>query len=128
VNSGAIGVIVSITIGCISALFPDYGIADDGDQLLTVDHYVSVRSTAPSMYGQIAQIYVRERLRADTALEAASRADRIVLFVHGGGTPQRWRSTSLIGTTVGWHTSPMQASTYSRWTSLVTVARRVRHQ
>jgi pimeloyl-ACP methyl ester carboxylesterase len=87
VNSGAIGVIVLITIGCISALFPDYGIADDGDQLLTVDHYVSVRSTAPSMSGQVAQIYVRERLRADTALEAASRADRIVLFVHGGGTP-----------------------------------------
>src|ERR1700688_1168382 len=62
-------------------------IADDGDELLTLDHYVSVRSTVPSIAGQIAQIYVRERLRPATVLRAASLADRVVLFVHGAGTP-----------------------------------------
>ena len=62
-------------------------VADGGEQLLTVDHYVSVHSTAPSMAGQIAQIYVRERVRASTVLRAASHADRVALFVHGAGTP-----------------------------------------
>src|ERR1700730_12877092 len=62
-------------------------IADDGDELLTLDHYVAVRSTVPSLAGQIAQIYVRERLRPATVLRAASLADRVVLFVHGAGTP-----------------------------------------
>src|SRR5882762_10162058 len=61
--------------------------ADGGEHLLTVDHYVSVRSSVPSMVGQIAQIYVRERLRPGTVLRAASVADHVVLFVHGAGTP-----------------------------------------
>src|SRR5258705_1699 len=61
--------------------------ADDGEYLLTVDHYVSVRSTVPFLAGQIAQIYVRERLRPGTVLRAASVADRVVLFIHGAGTP-----------------------------------------
>jgi pimeloyl-ACP methyl ester carboxylesterase len=78
--------LVAIII-CASALLTHPGIADDGEQLLTVDHYVSVRSTAPSMSGQIAQIYVRERLRAGTVLRAMSLANRVVLFIHGGGTP-----------------------------------------
>jgi pimeloyl-ACP methyl ester carboxylesterase len=72
---------------CISVLLTQSTIADDGEHLLTVDHYVSVRSTAPSMAGQIAQIYVRERVRAGTVLRAAPLADRVVLFIHGGTTP-----------------------------------------
>jgi pimeloyl-ACP methyl ester carboxylesterase len=61
--------------------------AEDGDQLLTVDHYVRVKSTVPSISGQTAQIYVRERSKAATALRSANLADRVVLFVHGAGTP-----------------------------------------
>jgi pimeloyl-ACP methyl ester carboxylesterase len=61
--------------------------ADDGEHLLTIDHYVPVHSTVPSVAGQITEIYVRERLRASTVLRAASEADRVVLFVHGAGTP-----------------------------------------
>src|SRR5438270_5608257 len=61
--------------------------ADEGEHLLTVDHYVSVRSTVPFMAGEIAAIYVRERLRSGIILRAASVADRVVLFVHGAGTP-----------------------------------------
>lgn len=78
--------LVAIMI-CACALLTHLSIADDAEKLLTVDHYVSVRSTAPSMSGQIAQIYVRERLRASTVLRAASLANRVVLFIHGGGTP-----------------------------------------
>lgn len=61
--------------------------ADDGERILTVDHYVSVVSSVPSIAGQIVPIYVRERLQAKTVLRAASVADRVVLFVHGAGTP-----------------------------------------
>jgi pimeloyl-ACP methyl ester carboxylesterase len=62
-------------------------IADDGDHLLTVDHFVPVPSTVPFMAGQIARIYVRERALAGTVLRSASATDRVVLFVHGAGTP-----------------------------------------
>jgi pimeloyl-ACP methyl ester carboxylesterase len=61
--------------------------ADDSDRLLTVDHYVRVTSEAPSMKGVSAQLYLRERVAAGTALRSASLRDRVVLFVHGAGTP-----------------------------------------
>ncbi len=86
-HSVAVRVFLGAIMICACALLTHPGIADDGEQPLTVDHYVSVRSTAPSMSGQIAQIYVRERLRASTVLRAASLANRVVLFIHGGGTP-----------------------------------------
>jgi pimeloyl-ACP methyl ester carboxylesterase len=60
---------------------------DDGQRLLTIDHYVKTTSTAPATAGQPAQIYVRERVQAGTALRAGSLGDRVVLFVHGAGTP-----------------------------------------
>src|SRR5687768_4169372 len=60
---------------------------EDSDTLLTADHYVKVRSTVPAMAGQFAQIYVRERVEAGTALRSANLSDRVVLFVHGAGTP-----------------------------------------
>lgn len=50
----------------------------------SVDHYVRVTSTVPSIAGQVANIYVRERVKAGAAAPAA---DRVVLFVHGAGTP-----------------------------------------
>lgn len=50
----------------------------------SVDHYVRVTSTVPSIAGQIANIYVRERMKAGATAPAA---DRVVLFVHGAGTP-----------------------------------------
>jgi pimeloyl-ACP methyl ester carboxylesterase len=60
---------------------------DDGQRLLTIDHYVKTTSTAPAIAGQPAQIYVRERVQAGAALRTASPGDRVVLFVHGAGTP-----------------------------------------
>ena len=52
--------------------------------ITSVDHYVRVTSTVPSIAGQVANIYVRERAKAGAAAPAA---DRVVLFVHGAGTP-----------------------------------------
>lgn len=49
------------------------------------DHYVPLQSSAPSMPGEFAQLYVRERL-ADTLLGSAGQG-QVVLFVHGAGTP-----------------------------------------
>src|SRR5262245_35796773 len=61
--------------------------SDDGERLLTLDHYVKVQSTVPAIAGQAAQIYVRERVMAGAALRGAIGSDRVVLFVHGAGTP-----------------------------------------
>jgi pimeloyl-ACP methyl ester carboxylesterase len=62
-------------------------VADDGDRILTIDHYVRVKSSVPALAGQLAQLYVRERVVAGTGLRARSFSDRAVLFVHGAGTP-----------------------------------------
>jgi pimeloyl-ACP methyl ester carboxylesterase len=54
---------------------------------LAVDHYVPVVSKAPSMEGEVALIYLRERVQTTTALRTSVLEDRVVLFVHGAGTP-----------------------------------------
>ena len=59
---------------------------EDGQKLIRVDHYVSVRSIAPAMDGQIAQIYVRE-VALGSVLRRPPSVDQVVLFVHGAGTP-----------------------------------------
>src|SRR3954447_14507805 len=56
----------------------------ESDRVQTIHHYVRVRSTAPSMNGQFAQLYVRER--ASSRVVARGGAG-VVLFVHGAGTP-----------------------------------------
>jgi pimeloyl-ACP methyl ester carboxylesterase len=73
----------AITTACAS--MPGAAVAgNDSTQIVGVDHYVRVRSTAPSMNGQTAQIYVRERVEGRSLLHGASG---VVLFVHGAGTP-----------------------------------------
>jgi pimeloyl-ACP methyl ester carboxylesterase len=61
--------------------------ADDGERLLTIDHYVRTKSSVPAIVGQPAQIYVRERAKAATVARGVGNSDRIVVFVHGAGTP-----------------------------------------
>ena len=73
---------VCIVVGSLTLLR-----GDDGDRLLTIDHYVRVKSTVPAIAGQPAQLYVRERVVAGSALRGAVSPDRVVLFVHGAGTP-----------------------------------------
>src|SRR5215510_3311575 len=62
-------------------------IASAGTEPIAVDHYVRVRSTVPSVAGQVTPIFVRERALTSTVLRAADLGDRVVLFVHGAGTP-----------------------------------------
>ncbi len=58
-----------------------------GGGLMTKDHFVRVKSTAPSMAGQEANLYVREVRPVDLDASRIAPADRVVLFVHGAGTP-----------------------------------------
>jgi pimeloyl-ACP methyl ester carboxylesterase len=62
-------------------------VADDSQQILTIDHFVRVQSSVPAMAGQPAQLYVRERVQAGMLARGARQSDRVVLFVHGAGTP-----------------------------------------
>src|SRR5258705_9084018 len=61
--------------------------AEDPDHVLRLDHYVGVRSTVPAIAGQTTPIYVREVVRAASALRDRNIANRVVLFIHGAGTP-----------------------------------------
>jgi pimeloyl-ACP methyl ester carboxylesterase len=74
-----IGFVVPLVVAGVSA--------DDSDRVLTIDHYVRVTSTVPAIAGQPAQLYVRERALAGGALRTSTFGDRVVLFVHGAGTP-----------------------------------------
>jgi pimeloyl-ACP methyl ester carboxylesterase len=48
-------------------------IADDGTRLVSVDHYVRVKSTAPAIVGEEALLYVREVVLAGVALRHVER-------------------------------------------------------
>jgi len=80
-----ISAIAGLAILGLLAARPSF--SDDGERLLSVDHYVRVHSTVPSIDGQLAQIYVREVVQAGTALREGGAGDKVVLFVHGAGTP-----------------------------------------
>ncbi len=64
-----------ISILCFLALLMGGPAAfgDDGQRLLSVDHYVRVKSTAPAIAGQDALIYVREVVLAGTRLTCPTR-------------------------------------------------------
>ena len=71
----------------LAAAFAASMSADDSGRLLTIDHFVRVKSTVPAIAGQQAQVYVRERVLAGMVARGSTPADRVVLFVHGAGTP-----------------------------------------
>jgi pimeloyl-ACP methyl ester carboxylesterase len=60
---------------------------EDSQRLLTVDHYVANTSIVPAIAGETVQLYVRERVKPATIQRGAPPDDRVVLFVHGAGTP-----------------------------------------
>ena len=79
-----------LAVGIVVALALVHGATlrgDDGDRLLTVDHYVTTKSTVPAIAGQSTQLYLREKALAGTVLRSGNLNDRVVLFVHGAGTP-----------------------------------------
>jgi pimeloyl-ACP methyl ester carboxylesterase len=85
-REGLILILALATVSCASTGATSSSPASnaESDRLQTIDHYVRVRSSAPSMNGQVAQIYVRERT---TGRMLARGAGGVVLFVHGAGTP-----------------------------------------
>ncbi len=70
----------AILIGFVSQLLA-------GSDLVRTNHYVRVKSSVPAITGDFVQIYVREAIQAGAVLPAAPGSDRVVLFVHGAGTP-----------------------------------------
>jgi pimeloyl-ACP methyl ester carboxylesterase len=78
-------VIMVIVATILATSFAQHSRADDGDQLLRVDHYVGVKSIVPAITGQTTEIYVREVVQAGVTLRHG--AAPLVLFIHGAGTP-----------------------------------------
>ena len=70
----------ALLLGFVSSLC-----ADDGQNLLRLDHYDRVKSEVPTIAGQLSAIYVREVVRAGNMRGAS--AGPVVLFIHGAGTP-----------------------------------------
>ena len=68
-------------LGCAAALAPAMALAAPAE-VQRRDHYVEVRSAAPSMNGQTARVYVRE-----VSAPGVAATKGIVLFIHGAGTP-----------------------------------------
>ena len=60
---------------------------EQSQEILTIDHYVANESRMPAIEGQVVQLYARERAKPATVQRRAALADRVVLFVHGAGTP-----------------------------------------
>jgi pimeloyl-ACP methyl ester carboxylesterase len=97
---------------------------DDSERSVAVDHYVRTRSTVPAMAGQTAQIYVRERAVAGTVMRGSNLGDRVVLFIHGAGTPGEvafdvpYQDYSWMGylASAGYDTFAMDTSGYGRST------------
>jgi pimeloyl-ACP methyl ester carboxylesterase len=77
----------TLTIALLAAILVAPVVADDSGLLLTIDHFVRVKSAVPAIAGQPAQLYVRERVHAGMVARGSTRPDRVVLFVHGAGTP-----------------------------------------
>lgn len=71
----------------VCAIAPAMAAATDYDSVIRVDHYVGVKSTAPAVAGQRTPIYLREVVHAASVLRGRSVANRVVLFIHGAGTP-----------------------------------------
>ena len=77
----------ALALACSLGLLATRPAAAAEAPLLTIEHRVPVKSTAPSMPGQEVELYVREVVRADLPTQARPSPDRVVLFVHGAGTP-----------------------------------------
>ena len=82
----AVATLVFLTTMLIAAAKTPYP-PEAGEPILSIDHFVPVKSTVPALAGQTAEIYVRER-RTEVAIQSVgSLADRVVIFIHGAGTP-----------------------------------------
>jgi len=79
--------VVALVIGLTVAGCGHQPSGQGSEPVQTIVHYVNVRSSIPAISGQNTRIYVRERVKAGTIASNAGAANRVVLFVHGAGTP-----------------------------------------
>ncbi|MGC4082525.1 MAG: alpha/beta fold hydrolase [Vicinamibacterales bacterium] len=77
----------ALTAVCLAGGRAVTAAGEDSARLLTIDHYVRVSSKVASIAGQQSTIYVREKVRAGNALRGATPPDKVVVFIHGAGTP-----------------------------------------
>src|SRR5688572_14744484 len=77
---------MKLTISFAVALLMLATAAAQTPAILTFEHKVQVKSTVPALAGRTVDLYVRERASASLKRDAVA-ADRVVLFVHGAGTP-----------------------------------------
>jgi pimeloyl-ACP methyl ester carboxylesterase len=70
---------------CIGMLAGCAAVPESGEPFARKDHYVKLKSSAPGMKGAETSVYVREIPPA--ASSPVAKADRVVLFVHGGTFP-----------------------------------------
>ena len=78
--------------GMLAVASPQASIADDAEQLLTIDHRIPRVSTMPAIAGQTVELYVRERVQAATVLRSPSSVGKVVLCVScawNGAVPGR---------------------------------------
>ncbi len=69
----------------LAALLAGFAVPASGVEVATRDHTVPVVSTVPVLAGQTSTLYVRERATPRVLKRGAG--DKVVLFVHGAGTP-----------------------------------------
>lgn len=75
-------ILTALVAGCASS-----GSSTNGDPILTKEHYVTLPSRVTGLATQTTRIYVRERVKPGTIAGGSTAPDRVVLFVHGAGTP-----------------------------------------
>ena len=101
------------------------GIARPGRRYRHRDHYVPVTSTVPAIAGQTVKLYVRERATPEILKNGAG--DKVVLFVHGAGTPAEVSFDRAAARIIpGWAIWPRMAMTSSPSTWRAMAARRGR--
>lgn len=82
-----VSLLILVSVGASSWIGAQPSARDDSRAILSIDHYVHQVSAVPSIEGQHTQLYMRERVRAAALSRAADLEGRVVLFVHGAGTP-----------------------------------------
>src|SRR6188472_243048 len=75
---------IALAVVALAAVSLPAQTMSEARKILSVDHKVAVKSTVPAIAGQTTQIYLRERIAEGLKNPGA---DRVVLFVHGAGTP-----------------------------------------
>ncbi len=73
-------------VAALVALAGCASVTTDSPRITRTDHYVTVTSTAPSISGREAKLYLREVAVTGKA-ESNAKANGVVLFIHGSGTP-----------------------------------------